>query len=102
MYISITHFSCSSEGARLIADTNPSHPEHWLLKDYIQNTDPQILSYSFGLDDNTFLSERYKNNMKRSTPTGMFYDRNIKGLWVSGESVVYPDFDRNVHTISRD
>lgn len=93
---------CSGEGARLLADTNPSHPEHWLLKDYIQNPDSQILSYSFGLDDNTFLSERYKNNMKSSTPTGMFYDRNIKGLWVSGEGVVYPDFDRNVHTISRE
>ena len=26
---------CSGPGARIIADTNPDHPEHWLLKDYI-------------------------------------------------------------------
>lgn len=93
---------CSGEGARLLADTNPSHPEHWLLKDYIQNPDPQILSYSFGLDDNTFLSERYKNNMKNSTPSGMFYDRNIKGLWVSGDGVIYSDFNKDIHTISKE
>lgn len=93
---------CSGEGARVLADTNPSHPEHWLLKDYIQNEDPQILEYSFGLDDNTFLSERYKNNMKSSTPSGMFYDRNIKGLWVSGDGVVYSDFDKEKHVINKD
>lgn len=93
---------CSGEGARVLADTNPDHPEHWLLKDYIQNPDPQILSYSFGLDDNTFLSERYKNNMKNSTPSGMFYDRNIKGLWVSGDGVVYSDFNKDIHNISKD
>lgn len=93
---------CSGEGARVLADTNPADPEHWLLKDYIQNPDPQILSYSFGLDDNTFLSERYKNNMKNSTPTGMFYDRNIKGLWVSGDGVVYSDFNKDIHFKSRE
>lgn len=93
---------CSGEGARVLADTNPDHPEHWLLKDYIQNPDPQILSYSFGLDDNTFLSERYKNNMKNSTPSGMFYDRNIKGLWVSGDGVVYSDFNKDIHSITKE
>lgn len=93
---------CSGDGARVLADTNPDHPEHWLLKDYIQNPDPQILEYSFGLDDNTFLSERYKDNMKNSTPSGMFYDRNIKGLWVSGDGVVYSDFNKDIHSISKD
>ena len=27
---------CSGKGARIIADTNPDHPEHWLLKDLPQ------------------------------------------------------------------
>jgi|SRR5690625_2260231 len=93
---------CSGEGARMLADTNPSHPEHWLLKDYIQNDDPSILSYSFSLDDNTFLSERYKTNMKNSTPSGMFYDRNIRGLWVSGDGVVYSDFDKEKHVVAKE
>jgi len=92
---------CSGEGARILVDTNPDHPEHWLLKDYIQNDDDSIISYSFHLDDNTFLSDRYRNNMKNTTPSGMFYERNIQGLWVSGDGVVYKDFNKSKHSISR-
>lgn len=91
---------CSGQGARIIADTNPDHPEHWLLKDYIKSEAGGILSFHFCLDDNTFLDERYVREIKDTTPRGMFYDRGIGGLWVSGDGVVYPDFDRNVHTIT--
>lgn len=93
---------CSGEGARMLVDTNPDHPEHWLLKDYIQNDDDSIISYSFHLDDNSFLSERYRENMKNTTPSGMFYQRNIEGLWVSGDGVVYKDFDKDKHTVTKD
>ncbi|MFA1821170.1 PBSX family phage terminase large subunit [Virgibacillus oceani] len=93
---------CSGEGARVLVDTNPDHPEHWLLKDYILNADKNILSYSFQLDDNTFLSDRYRINMKNTTPSGMFFDRNIKGLWVSGDGVVYADFNKDIHAISKE
>lgn len=91
---------CSGAGARIIADTNPDHPEHWLLKDYIKSTAAGIMNFHFCLDDNTFLDERYIKNIKESTPKGMFYDRGINGAWVSGEGVVYPDFDQNVHVIT--
>lgn len=94
---------CSGYGARILVDTNPDHPEHWLLKDYIENTDPKagILSYQFKLDDNTFLNERYKQSIKASTPSGMFYERNINGMWVSGDGVVYSDFDLETNTITQ-
>lgn len=91
---------CSGPGARIITDTNPDHPEHWLLKDYIKSKAEGIISFHFELDDNTFLDERYKANIKETTPKGMFYDRGIRGLWVSGEGVVYPEFDRNIHVIT--
>ena len=91
---------CSGPGARIIADTNPDHPEHWLLKDYIESKAGGIVSFHFQLDDNTFLDERYIREIKETTPKGMFYDRGIQGLWVSGEGVVYPAFDRNVHVIT--
>ena len=73
---------CSGTGARILVDTNPDHPEHWLLKDYIENTDPKagILSHQFKLDDNNFLNDRYKESIKASTPSGMFYERNINGV----------------------
>lgn len=91
---------CSGDGARIVFDTNPDNPEHWLKKDYIDSKSENIISYHFELDDNTFLSERYIKNIKESTPSGMFYDRDIKGLWVTGEGVVYSDFDGNKHFIS--
>ena len=95
---------CSGTGARILVDTNPDHPEHWLLKDYIENTDPKagILSYQFKLDDNNFLNDRYKESIKASTPSGMFYERNINGMWVSGDGVVYSDFDLNENIITKD
>ncbi|EGQ3580150.1 PBSX family phage terminase large subunit [Staphylococcus pseudintermedius] len=93
---------CSGEGARILSDTNPDNPEHWLLKDYIQNDDESIISYHFELDDNTFLSERYRKNIKATTPSGMMYDRNILGLWVSGDGLVYQDFDKKIHTMTQD
>lgn len=93
---------CSGEGARILSDTNPDNPEHWLLKDYIQNEDESIISYHFELDDNMFLSERYRKNIKATTPSGMMYDRNILGLWVSGDGLVYQDFDKKIHTMTQD
>ena len=91
---------CSGDGARIVFDTNPDNPEHWLKKDYIDSKSENIISVHFRLDDNTFLSERYIRNIKESTPSGMFYDRDIEGLWVTGEGVVYSDFDGNKHFIS--
>ena len=91
---------CSGDGARIVFDTNPDNPEHWLKKEYIDSESENIISYHFELDDNTFLSERYIKNIKESTPSGMFYDRDIKGLWVTGEGVVYSDFDGNKHFIN--
>ena len=91
---------CSGDGARVVFDTNPDNPEHWLKKEYIDSESENIISYHFRLDDNTFLSERYIKNIKESTPAGMFYDRDIEGLWVTGEGVVYSDFDGNKHFIN--
>ena len=93
---------CSEEGSRIIADTNPDIPTHWLKKDYIDNKDPKakIKAFNFTIDDNNFLDPAYVEALKASTPKGMFYDRAIKGLWVTGEGVVYKDFDKDRMTIS--
>lgn len=93
---------CSGSGARILADTNPDNPEHWLKKEYIDKPNENVKAFHFELDDNTFLSERYRENIKAATPSGMFYDRDIKGLWVSADGVVYQDFDANKHYINSD
>ena len=70
---------CSGRGARIICDTNPDQPEHWLKKDYIDNESSNILDFHFTLADNTFLSQRYIDNIKATTPSGMFEDSGIVG-----------------------
>lgn len=91
---------CSGEGSRVMVDTNPDNPLHWLKKDYIDKADGKtIVEFQFRLDDNTFLTERYMNNIKKATPSGVFYDRDINGLWVSAEGVVYKDFNLDKHLV---
>jgi PBSX family phage terminase large subunit len=91
---------CSANGARLLVDTNPDQPEHWLKRDYIDNPDKSIVDFHYVLDDNTFLNDRYRENIKATTPSGMFYDRDINGIWCAAEGIVYKDFNQNVHYIS--
>lgn len=93
---------CSGQGARILADTNPDSPEHWLKKEYIDKTNDNVLTFQFKLDDNTFLTERYRENIKAATPSGMFYDRDINGAWVSADGIVYQDFDEKIHYINSD
>lgn len=91
---------CSATGARILVDTNPDHPEHWLYTDYILRADGKtIQEVHYELDDNTFLTERFKNNLKKSTPSGMFFDRDIRGLWVTAEGAVYKDFNKDIHYV---
>lgn len=95
---------CSIGSARIICDTNPDIPTHWLKTDYIDNHDPKarIKAFSFTIDDNTFLSKDYVETLKAATPRGMFYDRSILGQWVTGDGIVYQDFNKDTMVIPRD
>lgn len=84
----------SESGAKLIATTNPDTPHHWLCKNYLSKDDLDLLSVKFLLDDNTFLDESYRENLKKEY-TGVFYDRFILGLWVVAEGAIYKEFTEN-------
>lgn len=86
---------CSMAGSHIICDTNPDIPTHWLKQDFIDNKNPKagIISFTFTIDENTFLDKSYVEALKASTPAGMFYDRAIKGLWVTADGLVYRDFN---------
>ena len=90
---------CSGEGARIVFDTNPDNPNHFIKTDYIDSNDDMIINFHFTLDDNTFLSERYKQSIKAATPSGKFYERDIEGKWTVAEGAIYADFDKNVHIV---
>ena len=97
---------CSYEGARIYMDTNPENPTHTVKVDYIDK-DGQLLSngqlnikaFNFTLYDNTFLNKEYIESIEASTPSGMFFDRDILGVWVASEGVVYADFNKNENYI---
>lgn len=77
---------CSGEGSEIYIDTNPENPAHPVKKDYIDKTGDKlengrlnIEAIHFRLDDNTFLDKEYVEFIKKTTPSGMFYDRDIEG-----------------------
>lgn len=66
---------------------NPRHPEHWLKKFLDSNAD--IFSQVYTIDDNPFLSDSFKDNLKREYAGTVHYDRYILGKWVLAEGLVY-------------
>lgn len=92
---------CSKSGAHIICDTNPDIPTHWLKTNYIDNSNPDagFVSFNFTIDDNTTLDSGYVKSMKASK-TGVFYDRDILGLWATGDGIVYQDFDKETMLVN--
>ena len=94
---------CSGDGARLLIDTNPDNPLHWLKQDYINKADGRtIAEFHWKLTDNTFLSDRYRQSIIDSIPSGMFTDRDVNGAWAAASGIVYPDFQEDIHFIHAD
>lgn len=91
---------CSKSGAHIICDTNPDIPTHWLKTNYIDNDNPEagFVSFNFTIDDNTTLDSGYVKSMKASK-TGVFYDRDILGLWATGDGIVYQDFNKDTMVV---
>lgn len=97
---------CSGEGYRIFWDTNPDYPEHPVKIGYIDKSGERlesgrirIKSWHFELEDNTFLTPEYIENIKATTPPGMMYDRRIKGKWVAAEGLVYEGWNPDIHGI---
>lgn len=87
---------CSVEGSKKFFNCNPESPEHWFLKEWIEQAEEKnALRIHFDLDDNPALSESVKEEYRRSY-TGVFYKRYILGLWVRAEGLIYQDFADNV------
>lgn len=91
---------------RIIGDTNPSHPRHWLKR---RCDDGRCLMIDTKHTDNPLL---YNQDTGEITARGIDYmskldklsgikkKRNKYGLWVSQEGIVYEDFTDEHHVIS--
>lgn len=77
---------------------NPQHPRHW-LKEFL-DSDADIFSQVYTIDDNPFLPESFKVNLKKEYAGTVFYDRYILGLWVRADGLVYPNFSEEQNTFT--
>lgn len=85
---------CSVPGARLWFSCNPGSPQHWFKTSWIDHKeDHNALYLHFEMTDNPSLTEEVLARYKTMYPSGVFYDRYIRGLWVLAEGLVYPMFD---------
>lgn len=84
----------SVRGAKFIGTTNPDRPGHWLKVNYMDNPDVKMFCMKFLIDDNTTLDPEYIRSIKKEY-SGVFYERFIRGAWVSAEGCIYTDFADN-------
>jgi PBSX family phage terminase large subunit len=89
-FVSMLLGRLSLAGARLYATMNPEYPKHFVKVRYIDNKTLDAATWKFTLDDNIFLPEDYKANLKKEYAGTVFYKRFIEGLWCQAEGVVYP------------
>lgn len=84
---------CSIDGAKVWMNCNPQGPFHYIKEEMIDKAEEKkILRLHFTMDDNLTLSEKRKEFYRRMY-SGVFYQRNILGLWVMAEGVIYNVFD---------
>lgn len=73
---------------------NPTYPQH-IIKQWIDaglRGDKNYYSLHFGLNDNPFVDQDYKDRIAKST--GIFYRRNYLGEWCLAEGAIFDFFDR--------
>lgn len=72
---------------------NPEQKKHW-LKEFL-DSDADIYQQHYTIDDNTFLSTVFKENLKKEYKGTVLYNRYILGLWCNAEGLIYTTFANN-------
>ena len=72
---------------------NPEQKNHW-LKEFL-DSDADIYCQHYVIDDNTFLSKSFIENLKKEYMGTVLYQRYILGLWVNAEGLIYTRFADN-------
>jgi PBSX family phage terminase large subunit len=106
----------SVEGAQFFGTTNPDNPNHWLAEmlercvvwlrhdgtiehfDDEDRVDLDLARFSFVIDDNPTLPERFIRSLK-ATYSGVFYKRFILGLWVLADGVIWDSWNEDHHVV---
>ena len=95
---------CSQDPGCKFWTNNPVPPTHWYYRRFVKpiREGKQKGTYShFLLEDNPTLSDRYIDSIK-SHYAGVYYDWFILGRYVAAAGLVYDQWDRKKHIISRE
>jgi len=89
----------SPKGALGLGTTNPDHPNHWLLNDWLSRIRDDALNwlhFRFRLEDNPFLADEFIRQIEREYQ-GLYYQRLVLGMWVMAAGAIYDMFNTAVH-----
>lgn len=87
--------------SKLFLTTNPDSCHHWLKTDFIDkfvDDSEELACFQFKLDDNPFLTQKYKDSLKKEY-SGLWYRRFIMGEWVQAEGAIYDFFEPSLHCV---
>lgn len=73
---------------------NPSDPKHW-LKAFIDNPEIDVYAQTSTIYDNPHLPADFVAALETEYAGTVYFDRFIRGLWVSAQGVIYPKFAAN-------
>jgi PBSX family phage terminase large subunit len=89
----------SVAGARLFATTNPDGPMHWFKTQVVDRcVELGYAHWHFTLEDNPSLEPEYVDAIKKEN-VGLWYQRNILGLWVLAEGAIWSMWDEKQHVV---
>ena len=89
----------SPKGAMGIGTTNPDHPQHWLLSNWLNRIKGDALDwlhFRFRLEDNPFLPDEFVRQIRREYQ-GLYFQRLVLGMWVMAAGAVYDMFSVEQH-----
>ncbi|HBN10643.1 MAG TPA: PBSX family phage terminase large subunit, partial [Ruminococcus sp.] len=97
---------CSVTGSKFWFNCNPGNSLHWFYKEWVDDNSENAMQKNrlhlhLTMEDNYSLSDSVRQRYERMY-SGVFYDRYIKGLWVSAEGVIYRDFAENTEKFMLD
>lgn len=84
----------SFPNAKIWFNCNPESANHWFYKEWIKVEKENSKHLHFLMTDNPILT-KYEIDRAERLYSGVFYDRYIRGLWVSAEGVIYKQYADN-------
>lgn len=93
---------CSVFGSKMWFSCNPSNPNHYFKKNWIDKAiEKRVLYLHFTMDDNPSLNDHIRKRYEKMY-AGVFRKRFILGLWVTADGLVYSMFNEEDHVRTLD